>query len=337
MKAIDYTKKSLTVEASELKKIHEVVDSVFYRTVSLTWVTIFLIIYASVFISERFEQWYFLYPIIAFVIASRMGVLLQLVHEAAHGLLVNNRKLNNLLCDLFCAMPIGITNDGYARGHAYHHAHTGTEKDPQSDREKYKEPNLTKLAPYILLLKDIFGITALSVFRSYFDNNKEIIEKKEKATVLSEKLLVLIRFGLVQICVFGILFRFDIKDYLIFWLYPAMGPHMVLMRFRGIAEHGLAGQLNRVVDNVRSGIFHTRSFGTPVNQYKNKIFSFTERFLIGSLNVYYHHEHHLYPSVPFYKLPELHALVSEQIIESNPDVYAKGYFSAAFRNVTGSQ
>lgn len=327
-------KKFSNEKIEDIKKLHTLDDSFFFKTILFTWITIFVFVYSSKYFVFETTSGYLFYLVFAFLIASRMGVLLQLIHEAAHGLLVKNKKLNSLYSDIFCAMPIGITHSGYTRGHSLHHAYTGTENDPDSDKEKYKEPNFSKINVYWLLLKDLSGITALSVFFSYQNNS---YQESKKVGDRKQIFITLVRFGLVQLFLLIFLFQFSIIDYLLFWLYPAIGPHMFLMRFRGIAEHGLAGQLNVRVNNVREGIFYTRSFGTSKKKYKYFPLTFIERFLIGSLNVYYHHEHHLYPMVPFYNLPKLHDLIKNEVYDSNPDIYAKGYFSAAIRNLTGKQ
>ena len=55
--------------------------------------------------------------------------------------------------------------------------------------------------------------------------------------------------------------------------------------------------------------------------------------LIGSFYVHYHHEHHLFPKVPWYNLPKLGEQISKNVKENNSsEVYRKGYFSAAFIN-----
>src|SRR5262249_31398265 len=130
-----------------------------------------------------------------------------------------------------------------------------------------------------------------------------------------------------------ILFQLDIVDYFLLWLIPAMSPHMFLMRIRGIAEHGLAGQLGVDVETVNEGIFYTRSFLTPTRRYRVAPLALFEKGLIGSLSVYYHHEHHLLPNVPFYNLHKVHEKIGTQVREINGDVYVRGYFSAAFKNI----
>jgi len=105
------------------------------------------------------------------------------------------------------------------------------------------------------------------------------------------------------------------------------------MRIRGIAEHGLNKQLAVTLGTPEEGNLYTRSFGTPKKRYSFTPLVVMERALIGSLNVYYHHEHHLFPKVPFYNLPKLHSLVADKVSARNPDVYAAGYFSAFARGL----
>ena len=130
--------------------------------------------------------------------------------------------------------------------------------------------------------------------------------------------------------------------YILLWLIPALSPFMFLMRIRGIAEHGLMRQLG--VDEgpydtrgTDEGLFYTRSFFTPQVSYNFQPLIWFERLLIGSFNVNYHHEHHLFPRVAWYNLPKLHDLIGKKVAERNPDIYARGYFSAAMRNVFSAE
>ena len=113
-----------------------------------------------------------------------------------------------------------------------------------------------------------------------------------------------------------------------------MGPHMFLMRIRGIAEHGLAKQLNYYVTKTSEGQYFTRSFLTNVNKYKITPLIWIEKLLIGSFFVYYHHEHHLDAKIPYYNLNKFHNLVKNKVNNYvKAPVYEKGYFSAALRTV----
>jgi fatty acid desaturase len=80
--------------------------------------------------------------------------------------------------------------------------------------------------------------------------------------------------------------------FLIFWFLPAVTALQVLLRIRGIAEHAgyAAGQ-----DQSRNARTVKPSWQT---------------LLCAPHNVNFHVEHHLYPSVPFHRLPGLHATLT---------------------------
>ena len=269
---------------------------------------------------------YFYIPLV-FLIAGRFGSLLQLIHEASHRLLSNNKNQNDFIGTYFCALPVGVFFDGYVKGHLLHHAWTNTEKDPKADTEKYRVTDCRDPKLYLLFLKDILGITALNIFFAYKGNGEKPESGKRKP------LISLGQLCLVQFLILGVLFGFQIKDYFLFWLFHAISPHMFLMRIRGIAEHGLARQKGIEIKEPSEGNFYTRSFFTSMSHYRFLPLVWMERILIGSLSVNHHHEHHLFPTVPFYNLKRVHERVGPLVRAQNPDVYAKGYFAAALRNM----
>ncbi len=297
--------------------------------VVLTWVLIaILVFFASHFVPTQIFWWF--YVPIAFLIAGRQGALLQLVHEGSHRLLAPSKAVNDRIGKWLCALPVGVNYEGYASGHVMHHAHTGTDLDPPADTEKYRNVDVGDWRLYALFLKDLVGITALSVFLSYITSGRP--KNNESGSPFSG-VVKLAQLILVQGVLLAVLFQFNVVNYVLLWLVPAACFHMLLMRIRGIAEHGLNKQLSLHLESPEEGNFYTRSFGTPKNRYRLFPLVWVERALIGSLNVYYHHEHHLFPKVPFYNLPKLHSLVADQVSDRNPDVYAAGYFSAFSRGL----
>lgn len=274
--------------------------------------------------------WYAYVPL-AFAIAARQGAFLQLVHEACHSALSKNKKLNDFYGSWMLSLPVGVSYEGYCKGHLQHHAYTGTDKDPKSDSEKYKVVDLRNPKLYMLFLKDLLGITALYVFFSY-EKNENQQAKAAKTGSEPSMVATLAKMILCQVIMLAI-FQFKIELYILLWAVPAACCHMFLMRIRGMAEHGLAKQLQTQVNNATQGNFYTRSFGTPVNQYGFKPMVWFERFLIGSFNVYYHHEHHIMPLVPYYNLPKVHEKIATKAHSMNPEIYAKGYFAAAMKSI----
>ena len=326
-----------TLEELKVLKPHKPV-----LTAISAWVWIFAIVKTFLF----FPKLVFFYPLVAFLIAGRAGVFLQLIHEATHGL-ISKGKLNDWFGNWVAAYPIGLDLSGYKAGHLRHHACANQKCDPLSDSEKYRVCDIQNPKLWLLFLKDILGITAVSI-RFMYDRPSANLKHGEMAEALEPEetsiafqllpegsLMSTIKkyagISFVQLLILGFLFHFNLIHYLLLWLVPLMTAHMVLMRVRGIAEHGLGIQLGVMdLDQKTQGTFYTRSFGTPANRYVFPLWTWLERFLIGSLNVYYHHEHHLYPKIPYYNLHKIHGLVGQKVRAINPAVYAKGYFDCLF-------
>jgi fatty acid desaturase len=252
---------------------------------------------------------------------------LQLIHDASHHLISKNSKINDFFGEYLVGYPIGVNFLGFRSGHNNHHSNTATFNDSPSDLDKYLDVDYKKFNLYYSFFKDLLGVSAIKVFFSY-NSVKKI--RTEESFFFTKKILSLIKISLVQFFIL-FLFRFNIFNYLLFWIYPLVGPHMFLMRIRGMAEHGQSNQLGCVSENNSAGTFYTRSFLTHVESYSNKFLYLLEKILIGSYNVNYHHEHHLFPKVPWYNLPSLSQKISDKIKKlDNSKVYNKGYLVAAF-------
>ena len=79
----------------------------------------------------------------------------------------------------------------------------------------------------------------------------------------------------------------------LYWLVPYCTVTQVFFRIRGAIEHGN-------VPDPENAYQQTRTYFMPA----------LLRFFFAPKQVNYHLEHHLYPSVPFYHLPRLHAVLS---------------------------
>ncbi|HEV2170452.1 MAG TPA: fatty acid desaturase, partial [Candidatus Binatus sp.] len=89
-----------------------------------------------------------------------------------------------------------------------------------------------------------------------------------------------------------IIYLHAFTGFLLFWIVPMFTWLVLIMRIRSIAEH--------------------HAIDKPENEYpKTRTVRATlfERIFIAPKNVNYHIEHHFFPSVPFYRLPELHAIL----------------------------
>lgn len=327
-----YSKSVYNIPNEKIIELEKLDPQKSYFSIFSIWAQIALLMFLITSFIPSNVFWFAYVPLI-FVIAGRQGFLLQLVHEGSHNLLHPNRKTNNSIGQWLCGLPIGVDFYGFTSGHIQHHGFAGTDKDPKSDSDKYEITNFRDARLFKLFLKDMLGYSALLVFFNYSGKkrgSKSNSSFKDKFYPLLSKLT---KLSIVQLVVLTLVFRLNILDYILLWIIPAATAHMVLMRFRGIAEHGLAKQLSIKVKKPDTGVLYTRSFYTNVNKYKFSPLIWLEKLLIGTLDVNYHHEHHVFPKVPHYNLHKAHELISEKASKINDDIYAKGYFSAALRSL----
>lgn len=226
-----------------------------------------------------------------FVIASKQHAFLIVMHDACHVRLLRNRRLNDLVANLFCAFPVGMITSSYRLGHLPHHSATNTPYDPywvhlsQSGEYTFPKP---RRAFWKMLCKDASGLNLrtwwpglrlLTGWAYIFRDKQKFLEPSERAqfTIFWATVLVVTAVSGTWL-------------YLIFlWLLPMFTLLLAFSRLRNIAEHDLSKR-----GNERG---HTRHVDG----------NWLERFSLAPLNANFHIAHHLFPSVPLYNLPRLHA------------------------------
>jgi fatty acid desaturase len=85
--------------------------------------------------------------------------------------------------------------------------------------------------------------------------------------------------------------------YTVFWLLPMLTVLQPILRLRAVAEHGAVTDLGSTFTAARC------------NRTRGSLANWLGRALLFPHHVSYHLEHHLYPAVPHYHLPALHALL----------------------------
>ena len=235
--------------------------------------------------------------------------------------------MNHFFGNWLAAYPVGLTIEGYAKGHFQHHAHTNTANDLATDLEKYAATRFGDGSLACAFLRDILGLTALRSFLGHSDNSVHISESK-KRNYLMNNLKNYAGQGLSQIIILAIVFQFDFKMYCLLWVLPLVSFNMVLLRVRGIAEHGLPNQLGKIILSAEQGKLLTRTMLMNNETWSDHVLNFVERILIGTLNCNFHHEHHILPTVPFYNLPKLNTWIYSELNKNHPLVYAKSYRNA---------
>ena len=220
-------------------------------------------------------------------IAGAQHALAVLAHEAAHQRSFRTRWLNDVVGKL-CGAPLGISMLTYRMVHRVHHNHLYEPVDP----------DLALMAGYPRgrwylirkLLKDLSGITILKNY-SYFagkPNGKRMPDTSatvRRAARRDRKLVLAFNIALITL---SIIFGFW-RWYLLLWVFPAVTILQAILRLRAVMEHGAVGDL-------RSPLTAARTNFVPFYLY----------WILFPHDVHYHIEHHLYPSIPHYRLAECH-------------------------------
>lgn len=242
-------------------------------------------IVGTIYLCERYWS-PMLYILAIAIIGARQHALLILMHDGVHYRLFRNRRLNDWVSEVVLAWPHLVAAGPYRRNHIAHHRYLNSEKDPDWKR-KQNDPAWVFPKPANnlagLLFRDISGLNALALI-------------KVAATMVSgdpvSPMFLVARYGFYAGCLTLIVYVGALKGFAIYWLVPLFTWLVMIMRLRSIAEHSAIGSGDGAYSQTRS----THA-------------ALLERIFLAPKNVNYHLEHHFFPSVPFYRLPKLHALL----------------------------
>jgi fatty acid desaturase len=218
-----------------------------------------------------------------FVAAASLHGISLFTHEAVHGVLSRRRAVNHALGAL-CALPVLQNFAAYRVLHLRHHAHLGVEGDPDHYENYTRRRGLVYAMHWgRLLLGYPAYITAIPVlgFRQGTARDRLFVTAEVAALVAVAALAVAFVPG-----------RWLLHG----WLLP-MALVNTLVNIRGMSQHTLLANASDVVRGTRTIL------GTPVSRF----FMCNENF---------HLEHHLYPGVPWYHLPRLHAALRDELARS---------------------
>lgn len=272
--------------------------------VVLQWTYVLISILTYNFaITETRNPWVYvpIYLLTVVCIGSRQHAMGILLHEAVHYRICNNKTINNFIGEWLLAWPLSSSLYGYRQQHFAHHRSVGDANDPDFARvqnvEKYAFPK-TKSQILVILGKYAFG------YYSFYDGREAM-----------QQLVVGIPMGLQlkRLAAYAALISASIYwnfwlGLILFWLIPSMTMLLLVMYIRLIAEHGVLPKGHSVFARSR----HVDP-------------AFWEKILIAPLGVNYHLDHHLYPAVPFYKLPKLHEILLRDAAYANGAHITKGY------------
>lgn len=277
------------------------------------WRGAFWIVFTWGLIAATFAALFF-YPhpltyVLGFVLMARHQLSLAiLMHDAAHRRLSNHPAFNDYAAQLFLASPILFSLNSYRVFHLKHHQDPLAPDDP--DISLIGGYPVSKVSLARKLLRDACGISYCKFLRYFLSRSRTNQGRKAKSD--GKKMgpnfgVVVVMTMAVNLCLLlALQLTGNGWHYVVFWLVPTMTALQVLLRVRGIAEHAGYRQNPDQRLNAR----------TVVNPWQT--------FFFAPNGVNYHIEHHVYPSVPWYRLAEVHTVMEARGSLPEKNLY-RGY------------
>jgi fatty acid desaturase len=294
----------------ELKAFSERSDARGFFAIASTWA----IIAASFALLARFPN-PFVFVLVVIVLGGRQLALAILTHEAAHRSLFATRALNDVLTDWLCARPIWNDVARYREHHIRHHAHTNTERDPDASLSHPFPTTRVSLARK--LLRDLAFVSGLRRILGLVLMDIGVLEYTVAADVKSrprngrtwvdyarEGIRNMSGMIVTNVALFLVLFALGVGWVYVAWVVAYLTTFSLFVRIRSLAEHACTEQTEDIFMNTRT----TRA-------------GFLARMTVAPVHVNYHIEHHALVSVPYYRLPALHATLRERGATSEPPTY----------------
>jgi fatty acid desaturase len=243
------------------------------------------------------------------LIAPLQHALFVLAHDAAHYRLYQTRWLNDAVGRL-CGTIAGVSMCTYRVIHRLHHNHLYGPQDPDIALHGGYPRGKAYLAKK--LAKDVAGLTAFKTYAYFFGLPSMNVETgraerplddtsaRLRATALRDRWTVLGFHAAAPVVAFAAGWGWQ---YLVLWVLPAVTLLQAILRLRAICEHGAVND-----------------YSSPLTAARTNFAPAWQRYVLFPHHVNYHVEHHLYPAVPHYNLPALHAVLTEHGILDGAEI-----------------
>ncbi|MHA7815809.1 MAG: fatty acid desaturase family protein [Pseudohaliea sp.] len=214
-----------------------------------------------------------------------------LMHEAGHGTLFASSRLNRLVGQWLCALPVFNDLPSYAAGHREHHRKAGTRDDP--DLPNYAAYPVDRASFRRKVLRDLSGRTGLRLLAAVARGAAGgVTAGATRAGTRPFRQMLLVQAVLLALALLS-----GLPWLYAAWLGSFLTTFMLVIRLRQVAEHAAVPDLYH--PDPRQ---NTRTVDAP----------WWQRWLLAPNGVNFHLEHHLLPRVPCYRLRRFHRLLRER-------------------------
>jgi len=226
------------------------------------------------------------------VIGSRQLGLAILMHEAAHRILLSDRRWNDWVGNWVCAYPVYLDVHPYRKYHLRHHARTWAADDP--DLPLATPFPITRASLRRKIWRDLSGQTGWKrlkyTLRGDLGMSPGLGQRSANPGWQSFRGMVItnaVLLGLLTVAGHPALY--------LLWVAGWFTTYSLVTRIRSIAEHAAIPDPADELGNTRTTLAR-----------------WWERLLVAPNYVNYHLEHHLLMTVPHYNLRRLHRLLRER-------------------------
>lgn len=286
-----------------IRKLSELNPAISTAHVAMEWLCIGL----AASVCWRF--WHpALYLLTVAFIGARQHALIVLAHDAAHYRLFRNRALNDWLGELLLAWPFVLfTMQAYRRNHFPHHRFVNTNRDPDWVRKQTPDWHFPKTRAQLatMLFLDAIGVG----FGKFVVTASRLPSAPVDSSSTKNRAFAFGRLAFLLLLAVTIALTHTWKIYLLFWVVPYVTWMQLCFHVRSIAEHF-------AIPANRRGVYA---------QTRTVLPSWFDRVFVLPKNANFHLEHHLFPSVPFYRLPELHRTLMERASYRDSVHLTRGY------------
>lgn len=218
--------------------------------------------------------------------------LFTLQHETTHYTPFKTRSLNTIVGQC-CGLILLLPPTWFRYFHLAHHRWT---QDPQRD------PELTSPKP-VTLYQYVVYLSGLPVWRSHIGTllrnaihqcTDDFVPSKKRTSVRLEAIAMLafyLGIGALSIAT-------ETTEALTVWILPLLLGQPFLRAYL-LAEHAACPEVENRFENTRTLL---------TNPLVRRL----------AWNMPYHAEHHAYPAVPFFRLPDAHTLAREHLKQLEP-------------------
>jgi fatty acid desaturase len=224
------------------------------------------------------------------IVGARQLGLAILMHDAAHGLLFTNRRVNDWIGRWLCGAPVVASMDLYRPYHLTHHRRTQQPDDP--DLGLSAPFPITRASLRRKMVRDLTGQTAyqrrrLQLRDAFGPSAWPWRRRLGRAADRIGPGVVVNAVMLVALSAAGVWYL-----YVVLWLLPAATWYQLISRIRNIAEHAVVPDNDDPLRNTRT----TRA-------------GWLARAFIAPYFVNYHLEHHLFLFIPCWRLAATHRVL----------------------------